>query len=214
MMECGEVDCGNLLYDCQALKTPQTSPMDALACRRQRPRRSRPLAANEIAMASLLFGNAIDYRRVRIHGRRYMPFQPKNCCMTPNGNMYFHQSCFLPDYTRGDPPAVHWFIHEMAHVWQHQLGYAVRLRGAVRIGLPYRYDLAPGKTLADFNMEAQGDLLADYFALRHLGASAVVRQQRCVGSLALYQEILAGFLADPNDVRNLPRDWGRFLLRS
>ena len=112
-------------------------------------------------MASLLFRDAIDYTRVRIHGRRYLPFQPKNCCMTPNGSMYFHHSCFLPDYTRGDPPVVHWFLHEMVHVWQHQLGYAVRLRGAVRIGLPYDYDLAPGKTLADFNMEAQGDLLAD-----------------------------------------------------
>ena len=164
-------------------------------------------------MASLLFGDAIDYRRVRLYNRRYMPFQPKNCCMTPNGSMYFHRSCFLPDYSRGDPPAVHWFIHEMVHVWQFQLGYAVRLRGAVRIGLPYGYDLAPGKTLADFNMEAQGDLLADYFALRHLGAKAAVRQQRYVGSLPLYEAVLAGFLAEPGSVANLPRDWGRCLLR-
>jgi len=164
-------------------------------------------------MASLLFGDAIDYRRVRLYNRRYMPFQPKNCCMTPNGSMYFHRSCFLSDYSRGDPPAVHWFIHEMAHVWQFQLGYAVRLRGAVRIGLPYGYDLAPGKTLADFNMEAQGDLLADYFALKHLGSSAVVRQQRYAGSLPLYEEVLAVFLADPGSVDNLPRGWGRWLLR-
>lgn len=163
-------------------------------------------------MATLLFGDAIDYRRVRIHSRRYMPFQPTNCAMTPNGSMYFHQSCFLPDYTRGDPPAIHWFIHEMAHVWQFQLGYAVRLRGAVRLGLPYGYDLASGKTLADFNMEAQGDLLADYFALKHLGYPMVVRQQRYVGSLLLYEEVLAGFLNDPNSVANLPCDWGRCLL--
>lgn len=163
-------------------------------------------------MASLLFGDAIDYRRVRIHGRRYMPFQPTNCAMTPNGSMYFHQSCFLPDYTRGDPPAIHWFIHEMTHVWQFQLGYAVRLRGAVRLGLPYSYDLASGKTLADFNMEAQGDLLADYFALKHLSYPMVVRQQRYVGSLPLYEEVLAGFLDDPGDVANLPCDWGRCLL--
>ena len=163
-------------------------------------------------MASLLFRDAIDYSRVRIHGRRYLPFQPKNCCMTPNGSMYFHRSCFLPDYTRGDPPAVHWFIHELVHVWQHQLGYAVRLRGAVRIGLSYDYDLAPGKTLADFNMEAQGDLLADYFALRHLRSSAAMRQQRYAGSLPLYEEVLAGFLADPFSVANLPRDSGRYLL--
>jgi hypothetical protein len=52
----------------------------------------------------------------------------------------------------------------------------VRLRDAVRIGLSYDYDLAPGKTLADFNMEAQGELLADYFALKHLSSSESMRQ--------------------------------------
>jgi hypothetical protein len=186
--------------------------MNAVPFRRLHSHRWRPLTADEIAMASLLFRDAIDYRRVRIHSRRYIPFQPSNCAMTPNGNIYFHRSCFLPDYTRGDPPVVHWFIHEMAHVWQHQLGYAVRLRGAVRVGLSYDYDLAPGKTLADFNMEAQGDLLADYFALRHLSSSVSMRQQRYAGSLPLYEAVLAGFLADPASVANLPRDCGRYLL--
>lgn len=162
-------------------------------------------------MAALLFGESIDYGRVRIHARRYMPFQPKNCCMTPNGSMYFHRSCFLPDYSRGNPSAVHWFQHEMAHVWQHQLGYAVRLRGAVRVGLSYDYDLAPGKTMADFNMEAQGDLLADYFVLKHLRLRIAMRQQRYAGSLSLYEQVLAGFLTNPSSVANLPRDYGRYI---
>jgi hypothetical protein len=68
--------------------------------------RARPLNEGEIELASLLFRDAIDYRRVRIHARRYMPFQPKNCCMTPNGSMYFHHSCFLDDYSYG-PALVH-----------------------------------------------------------------------------------------------------------
>ncbi|GAB3410348.1 Rhs element Vgr protein [Massilia agilis] len=175
--------------------------------------RSRPLTPAEMVMAALVFGKSIDYQRVRIHARRYLPLvQPKNCCMTPNGSMYFHRSCFLPDYTRGDPPAVHWFIHEMAHVWQHQLGYAVRLRGAVRVGLSYDYDLAPGKAFADFNMEAQGELLADYFMLKHMGRPETLSQQRYRDSLPLYQEVLADFLADPASVGNLPRDSGRCLL--
>jgi hypothetical protein len=163
-------------------------------------------------MAALLFRDAIDYRRVRIHSRRYMPFQPDNCAMTPNGHLYFHASCFLDDYADASSTNGHWFMHEMVHVWQHQLGYAVRLRGAVRIGLSYDYDLAPGKTLADFNMEAQGDLLADYFALKHLRSPASMRQQRYAGSLALYEDVLAGFLADPADVAQLPRGCGRALL--
>jgi hypothetical protein len=98
-------------------------------------------------------------------------------------------------------------------VWQHQLGYPVRLRGAVRLGLPYHYELEPGRTLADFNMEAQGDLLADYFVLKHLRSAAAMRQQRYMGSLALYEKVLTGFLADPSNVANLPRGVGLGLLR-
>lgn len=186
--------------------------MDTMLSQHRGSHRYRTLTAGEIAMASLLFRDAIDYRRVRIHSRRYMPFQPSNCAMTPNGHLYFHASCFLDDYAHASVSNRHWFLHEMAHVWQHQLGYAVRLRGAVRIGLSYDYDLAPGKTLADFNMEAQGDLLADYFALRHLSSAVSMRQQRYADSLPLYEEVLAGFLADPASVANLPRDYGRCVL--
>lgn len=51
--------------------------------------RYRPLTAGEVAMASRLFGGAIDYARVRIYNRRYLPFglQPRNCAMTPNGSL-------------------------------------------------------------------------------------------------------------------------------
>jgi hypothetical protein len=163
-------------------------------------------------MASQLFGDAIDYARVRVHNRCYLPLlQPKNCAMTPNGSIYFHPSCFLPDYAAGDPPAKHWFMHEMVHVWQHQLGYPVRLRGAVRIGLPYHYELREDATLADYNMEAQGDLLADYHALKYLGRPGVMRQPRYRHSLALYERVLARFLLDPASRANLHRGWARQL---
>ena len=57
----------------------------------------------------------------------------------------------------------------MVRFWQLQLGYPVRPRGTVRIGLDYRYRLRAGATLADLNMEAQGDQQADYFVLKCLG---------------------------------------------
>ena len=175
---------------------------------------SRALTAGETRMASLLFGDAIDPSRVRIHNRRYLPLvQPKNCCMTPNGSMYFHRSCFLPDYTAGDPPTIHWFMHEMAHVWQHQLGYPVRLRGAIRIGLAYGYTLHADAQLADYNMEAQGDLLADYFALKIMRNPRIMRQRRYADRLDLYERVLARFLADPRDPDNLPRGGARRLVR-
>jgi hypothetical protein len=164
-------------------------------------------------MARLVFGAAIDYARVRIFSRCYLPFglQPANCAMSPNGSIYFHPSCYLANYAAADPPARHWFLHEMVHVWQHQLGYPVRLRGAIRLGLQYTYKLEADATLADFNMEAQGDVLADYFALKHLREPCVMRQRRYAGDLPLYEQVLAGFLANPSSVANLPRGYGRWL---
>ena len=157
-------------------------------------------------MASLLFGDAIEYARVRVFNRRYLPYlQPKNCAMTPNGSIYFHHSCFLDDYSQANITGQHWFMHEMVHVWQHQLGYPVRLRGAVRIGLGYRYRLRAGATLADFNMEAQGDLLADYFVLKHLGEPAAMRWHQNAGCLPLFEAVLDSFLANPASRANLPK---------
>ena len=187
--------------------------MDVFPVRRRHSQGWRLLTAGEIAMASLLFRDAVDYARVRIHGRRYMPFQPKNCCMTPNGSMYFHQSCFLDDYSRANLTGQHWFMHEMVHVWQHQLGYPVRLRGAVRLGLPYHYELYEGATLADYNMEAQGDLLADYFVLKFLQRPEAMRQRRYAGQLALYEQVLSHFLRDPSSRKNLHRGPARHLAR-
>ena len=125
--------------------------------------------------------------------------------MTPNGAIYFDKSCCLVDFSLGSEHARHWFMHEMVHVWQHQLGYPVWWRGAVRIGLSYRYELAAGKTLADFNMEAQGDLLADYFALKVMGCPPAMRQQRHAHDLALYEHVLDGFLRQPGNPNNLPK---------
>ena len=46
-------------------------------------------------------------------------------------------------------------MHEMTHVWQHQLGYWVRFRGAFRPGLDYKYTLDEQRKFCDYNMEAQ-----------------------------------------------------------
>jgi hypothetical protein len=91
------------------------------------------------------------------------------------------------------------------HVWQHQLGYPVRLRGAVRLGLGYRYRLRAGATLADFDMEAQGDLLADYFVRKIPGNPGAMRWRDNAGSLALFEAVPGDFLAAPASRATLPR---------
>jgi hypothetical protein len=170
---------------------------------------ARPLTPGETAMARRLFGDAIDYPRVRIYRRPYLWFglQPRNCAMSPNGHIYFGAACCRDDFSCEPNQLKRWFMHEMVHVWQHQLGYPVKWRGALRIGLSYRYELTPEKKLAHFNMEAQGDLLADYFALQALGDPAVMAQKQYAGQLALYEQVLAGFLDDRSSRSQLPRFW-------
>jgi hypothetical protein len=90
----------------------------------------------------------------------------------------------------------------MVHVWQHQLGYPVRLRGALRVGLPYHYALREGATLAD------------YFMLKHRRQPDAMRQQHYRDSLVLYESVLAGFLADPASRANLHRGLARRLVRA
>ena len=51
---------------------------------------ARPLTPGEIALARSMFGDAIDYGRVRLVRRKWWPFQPKGIVMAPTGNIHFH----------------------------------------------------------------------------------------------------------------------------
>jgi hypothetical protein len=120
--------------------------------------------------------------------------------------MYFNPSRFKEDFALSTDSDKHWFMHEMVHIWQHQLGYPVMWRGAIRIGLDYEYELDAKKRLGDYNMEAQGDVLADYFALKVLGVPGVMSMEKYqdVKWLPLYETVLQKFLTNPSDPANLP----------
>ena len=166
----------------------------------------RPLTKGEIAMAWMVFEDAIDYSKVKVHAEPYLWFglQPKKLAMTPDGEIYFHESDAREDFSKQKPRQKNWFIHEMVHVWQYQLGYPVAIRGAIRLGLDYKYVLQKGKRLSDFNMEAQGDLLADFYTLKYLDAPADMNQPDYRYSLKLYEEVLHDFLKNKKSKANLP----------
>ncbi|WP_308924286.1 hypothetical protein [Janthinobacterium sp. J1-1] len=166
----------------------------------------RPLTKGEIDMAWMVFEDAIDYGKVKVHAEPYLWFglQPKDVAMTPNGEMYFHESEFREDFSKESSKQKHWFIHEMVHVWQFQLNYPVKIRGAIRLGLDYNYVLSKKQRLADYNMEAQGDLLADYFVLMYLHEPKAMSQEKYANSLPLYKEVLCDFFANRKNKKNLP----------
>jgi len=171
---------------------------------------SRRLTHGESEMAKSVFKNAIDYRRVRVHHGGYLPFglQHKDTAMTPNGEMYYPTRLYKDDFS-GTEEEVQWlFIHEMAHVWQHQMGMNVRTRGLISWAVEYKYSLPPYHTLRDFPMEQQASIIADYYILTELGLSEWKEVNLFKGIIGpdllnKYESTLACFIIDPTNKRSL-----------
>lgn len=124
----------------------------------------RPLTARETNLARRIFGNSIDYARVRIHSHKAYPFQPNDTAITPNGHIYFPSNVYQPDFSVR-PDLAAWFIHEMVHVWQHQHGDWVRTKGM--LFRTYKYGDITGTTrsFSSFLIEQQADIVSDYFRM-------------------------------------------------
>ena len=121
-------------------RTPSPGIVRAAApVQEQRTEKSRLLTAGEIEMTKTIFKDSIDYTKVKVHREEYLWFgmQPDNTAMTPNGELYFNPAHFKEDFSTSTFGDRLWFMHEMVHVWQHQMGYPVKWRGAIRIGLGY-----------------------------------------------------------------------------
>ena len=173
------------------------------------PKKARTLTHGEIMMSQKIFGNSIEYGKVLIYDKEYgllLGFQPDNVAVTPNGNMYFPKPLYATDFSVQDDQMKHLFIHEMTHVWQYQLKYPVKRRRIFLSNRSYEYIIEPGRRLDSYNMEAQGEILADYFALKFLKNTSIMRYQGN-GSLSLQdyeKEVLVDFLSDPSNRANLP----------
>ncbi|MDD2944190.1 MAG: hypothetical protein PHC51_14660 [bacterium] len=176
--------------------------------------KSRPLTAGEIAMAKLVFKDSINYSTVKIHNEEYLPFnfQDDDTAMTPNGGMYFNPNRFVQDFSIEDKYSKIWFMHEMTHIWQYQLGYSVTwhgfwitISGGYVGGRAYRIDPSESKdspdinkTFPDFNMEQQGRIIEEYFGAKHLNDS------RFLPNMTFYYRVLQEFIRNPKNAKLLP----------
>jgi hypothetical protein len=187
---------------------------------------SRPMTAGEIEMAKSVFKDAIDYSKVKIH---YRGFFAKNAdfVITPYGEIYFPYSAYKDDFSnipKDDSRFKYLFIHEMAHVWQYQLGYAIKTHAillSVKFGYSggsgseygilraYRYNLDgedKGKALSDFNMEQQAELISHYFAATETELNMVYYGfSQEYHDLTLLKQTLASFLSSPKDKNLRPQ---------
>lgn len=128
----------------------------------------RLMTLGEIAMARQVYNNSIAYNRVWIHCESYLPFglQNENFAMTPNGELWFRKETYKDDFSLNTLAIEdkHLFIHELAHVWQHQHGQWVRLRGLMSWAADYYYELNKSGLL-EYSLEQQASILADYWLL-------------------------------------------------
>jgi hypothetical protein len=159
-------------------------------------------------MVRPIFRNAIRYDKVKVHNRKYAFFQPSNGAITPNGEIYFAPMVFREDFHITRVSEQHFFIHEMVHVWQYQMGYPVKAQGiASAIGYGYDYTIKPGMQLSDFPMEGQANIIADY-AMYLLFGSALHYSHKKYYKPATpqsdLQAVLSKFILNPLDKSNLP----------
>ncbi|AEK63261.1 PAAR domain-containing protein [Collimonas fungivorans] len=179
----------------------------------------RPLTPGEIDLAKKVFGTSVDYSKIKVHNGAYMVGAGSNA-MTPNGEMYFPSDYYQADFSINDDSDRIWFIHEMTHVWQYQLGYSVKwggikiqLKGGYKynpgqtVARAYKYDPTAdfGKTMSDFNMEQQGDLVSHYFDAIYLSGEGYAPHWQRVQILPFLQSVLAEFIRNPSDTSLLPK---------
>lgn len=151
----------------------------------------RRLTPGEIALLKPIFRDGVKYSKVWIYRVKWNVFQPDNVIMAPNGNIYWPPSAgYSPDFSLS---GLRWYlVHEMTHVYQYQQGISVIGRRLAEGGT-YSYVLDPAKTMNDYTIEQQGNMVADYYdcTLRRSVAECSKR----------FSPTMAGFLEDAHWLR-------------
>ncbi len=141
---------------------------------------TRPLTEEEVQEAKLVFGDSLDYWRIRIDEwsliahfgaysyRKKVKKAPEHMAMTFYNTIHFSRR-IQPEPGNAD---MAWLIHELTHTAQNEhTGGGFWVESLVAQGKEgYDYGGPPalaGKELKDFNREQQGDIAKDYYWVIH-----------------------------------------------
>ncbi|TCA00167.1 hypothetical protein E0H68_37900, partial [Rhizobium leguminosarum bv. viciae] len=141
----------------------------------------RYLTEGEKRLGRSIYGNSIDYDRIKIYNDSFFKIGPwsiqeKSTTVTPNGNMYFPPSDpdYKDDFSAYGPRLQSHFIHELGHVYQHQHGenviakaLALAIASGNFTGSGDKYQI---KNLRDaqwknLNIEQRAEAVAKYWEL-------------------------------------------------
>jgi len=125
----------------------------------------RHLTSGEIQLAHSIFGEAIDYSKVRLFEGKWWPFHPRRAAMAPMGNIWFHPDGggWSDDFSREAVSRQGFFIHELTHVWQSQKGGRFYLPLMRHPFCRYDYRLVPNKPFWSYGIEQQAELVRHRF---------------------------------------------------
>jgi hypothetical protein len=126
---------------------------------------ARPLTPGEIELARSVFGDAIDYSRVRMVRRKWWLFQPKGIVMAPTGNIHFHPESpfWSEDFSTERLSMQGLFIHEMTHVWQSQTRGRFYLPLMRHPFCRYSYSPVEGRPFGRYGLEQQAEMVRHRF---------------------------------------------------
>ncbi|SPL71443.1 zinc protease [Acinetobacter stercoris] len=184
----------------------------------------RKLTLGEIIMCQLVFKDSIDYSKVWVKLGIIIGDLTGNA-ITPFGDIMLPTSDYAenPDFSKSEPRLKYWFIHEMTHVWQYQLGmqnFKFAVKNFCRGGYTstssspdnvsgedlevYVTDLAGRdiyKSFNQFNMEQQGRIIEFYFDAVFLKSEAPSRPHHrlSLNLLPHVLRILDPFIKNPHD---------------
>lgn len=129
---------------------------------------NRRLTLGETQILQSVFGNWIEYPRVRIHSERWAPVFPNDRAMAPNGEIYFPGAEYAADFAFAPLAKRATFVHEGTHLYQwYGLRQTVWLRGPFQRN--YNYALVPGRRFQDYGLEQMGMIAQHYYVLREGG---------------------------------------------
>jgi hypothetical protein len=127
----------------------------------------RALTGGEIALGRGVFGEEIDWARVRVIQAPRLGFG----AMVPLGRtIVFSKWRAVRDFTLASADERGWFVHELMHVWQAARGTAL---AAAKLGAlgekAYHYEPRPNARLKHYNIERQAEI-ARHLYLARIGA--------------------------------------------
>lgn len=187
---------------------------------------TRGLTPAEIAMAKSIFKDSINYQQVKLCRGNLFHNLTGNAQVLGNNitfpaDIYDKYSKGNTGFSNADQNYQVWFIHEMVHIWQNQLGSSTLAHGAcIFVGgkyfigggmqngqtsnnfKAYDYDIVKdGIDFPDYSLEQQAEVVSHYFEIVKYGKDAKFYSLK-----TYYEKCLAYFLKNPNEPLLLPKN--------